>query len=66
MAATMVLPPGPGSSVLESVVDGLAGRRVLVVLDNCEHVAEVAAEVAAAVGRDAPTVTIVATASTSR
>ena len=50
-----------GRALLESIVDSLSGRRVLVVLDNCEHVIDAAAEIAAAVSAGAPKATILAT-----
>ena len=61
VASTLSVSPEAGSSLLESIVDSLAGRRVLVVLDNCEHVIDAAAEIAAAVSAGAPKATILAT-----
>ena len=57
----MSISPEAGSSLLETIVDTLAGRRALVVLDNCEHVIDAAAEIAAAIRSGAPRVSIVAT-----
>jgi predicted ATPase/class 3 adenylate cyclase len=51
----------PGRSALEAAVDHLAGRRSLVVLDNCEHVLESAAGVVEALLRGCPEVTVLAT-----
>ncbi len=52
--------PGPGSTPAEAVGRYLAAWRALLVLDNCEHVVEAAAEVAAAL-LAAPGVKVVAT-----
>ncbi len=38
VAAVFMLQPQPGRSWRQVVVDGLAGREVLLVVDNCEHV----------------------------
>ena len=61
VASTLSVSPGAGSSLLASIVDTLAGRRALIVLDNCEHVIDAAAEVAAAVTGGAPKATVLAT-----
>jgi predicted ATPase/class 3 adenylate cyclase len=50
-----------GLSVLESVVEAVAGRRMLVVLDNCEHVLDAAAELTAAVLARTSTVSVLTT-----
>src|SRR5205807_4396272 len=51
----------PGRTALEAAVDHLAGRRALVVLDNCEHVLAAAADVAEAVLHGCPAATVLAT-----
>jgi predicted ATPase len=51
----------PGLTVLDSVVEAVAGRRMLVVLDNCEHVLDAAAELTAAVLARTSTVSVLAT-----
>ncbi len=38
VAAVFMLQPQPGRTWRQVVVDGLAGREVLLVIDNCEHV----------------------------
>src|SRR4029453_14727840 len=43
------------------VVEALAGRQVLVVLDNCEHMIEAAAHMAEALLRASPGVCVIAT-----
>jgi hypothetical protein len=48
-------------TVVESVVEAVAGRRMLVVLDNCEHVLDAAAELTAMVLVRASTVSVLAT-----
>lgn len=51
----------PGRGVLESLVEQLEGRRLLVLLDNCEHLVGAAAEVAERVLEACPWIRIVAT-----
>lgn len=50
-----------GRSLTEVLVDHLATHQVLLLLDNCEHVVDASALLAAAVLRDCPDVTILAT-----
>ena len=50
-----------GRALLDTLVDALQRRHVLLVLDNCEHLVETAAGVADAILRGAPYVTILAT-----
>lgn len=54
------LGPGP-DAVLERLAEHLARRRVLIVLDNCEHVVERVAAVADALLRSCPDLTLLAT-----
>ena len=51
----------PGKSITESVVDSLRHRSVLLILDNCEHVLDVAADLVSAVTTQCPAVRILAT-----
>jgi predicted ATPase/class 3 adenylate cyclase len=51
----------PGMSMVESVVDWCAGRRVLIIVDNCEHVLTPAVELVSAIVARCPTVTVLAT-----
>ena len=51
----------PGKSITESVVDSLRHRSVLLVLDNCEHMLEVVADLATAVTTQCPAARILAT-----
>ncbi len=46
---------------VDRLADALAGREALLVLDNCEHVVDVAASLAARILADCPKVTILAT-----
>jgi predicted ATPase/class 3 adenylate cyclase len=59
--AALGVMPSPGRSDLESLTDHLAGADVLLVLDNCEHVLEAAAELAAVVVERCPTTTLLCT-----
>ncbi len=57
----MGAPAGPGDDPLGRAVAGLARRNVLVVLDNCEHVAPAAARAALALLHAGPGVRVLAT-----
>ena len=50
-----------GKSVEESLVAALAGRRLLLVMDNCEHVNEAAAKLSDAILRTCQQIKIIAT-----
>jgi len=52
---------GPGASPVEAITQALGGRRLLLVLDNCEHVVEAAAPLAEALLRRCPGLRILAT-----
>ena len=43
-ATVLGISPRAGLSVIDSIAEALSGRRLLVVLDNCEHVLDAAAE----------------------
>ncbi|MFV1989950.1 MAG: NB-ARC domain-containing protein, partial [Acidimicrobiales bacterium] len=51
----------PGRSLTQSIVADLQSRRALLVLDNCEHVIDGAAELAHAVAEGCPDVHVLAT-----
>ncbi len=51
----------PGSTMIESIVDWCLSRRMLLIIDNCEHVLDSVIEVVHAVVASCPTVTIIAT-----
>ncbi|HKA51862.1 MAG TPA: LuxR C-terminal-related transcriptional regulator [Candidatus Dormibacteraeota bacterium] len=53
--------PGRGGTLAEAVAHRLAQRRALVVLDNCEHVVDKAAEITAGLLTAAPALKVVAT-----
>ena len=53
--------PLPGMSELDAAVGFLHERRALLVVDNCEHVAEEVARVATALLRSCPSLTMLAT-----
>ncbi|WP_264072916.1 helix-turn-helix transcriptional regulator, partial [Mycobacterium palustre] len=55
------LPDQPGRSALDTLVRFLGDHRVLVVLDNCEHVIDVCAELSVELLRACPQLTILTT-----
>ena len=61
IATTMGLPEHRQGEREEALVGALARRHALVVLDNCEHLVDVAARVADLVVRRCPAVTVLAT-----
>jgi predicted ATPase/class 3 adenylate cyclase len=61
LASTMSIQPQPGMSLVESIVDWCLGRRMLLIIDNCEHVLDPVIEVVTAIVAGCPTVTIIAT-----
>jgi predicted ATPase/DNA-binding CsgD family transcriptional regulator len=61
MADVLGVRPLPGQTPVQAIVHRLADDRALVVLDNCEHVAEAAAELGEALLRGCPRVVVLAT-----
>ncbi len=61
VAAALGLQRRSGMSATELLVAALAGRELLLVLDNCEHVIGPASALAATIVRHGPTATILAT-----
>ena len=61
VAAALGVRPRPGASLADSIVESLRPRRVLVVLDNCEHLLRAAAALADRVLRECAHVHLVAT-----
>ena len=61
VANTFAITAQVGQSTTESILDALMGKRMLVVLDNCEHVVDAAGELAAALVRSNESVTVLAT-----
>lgn len=61
VAGALRIPDQPGRDWLESLSRGVAQRELLVVLDNCEHLLEAAAEVVATVLSSSPRSRVIAT-----
>jgi predicted ATPase/DNA-binding SARP family transcriptional activator len=61
VADVLGVQPQAGRSVPEAIVGALAGKQLLLVLDNCEHVADAAAQLVEQVLRSCPRVTTLAT-----
>jgi predicted ATPase/class 3 adenylate cyclase len=61
IAATVGIGPQPGKTIAESLIEGLAGRHVLLVLDNCEHLIDAVAELSERIVRACAGVTLLAT-----
>jgi predicted ATPase/class 3 adenylate cyclase len=61
VASTLSVQPQAGTTVVEAIVDWCADRRLLLILDNCEHVLEPAMELVSAIVAGCPTVTVIAT-----
>ena len=61
VATTLGVVLAPGVDVVEALVASLRHRRMLLVVDNCEHVLHAAAHLVNALARRCPHVTIVAT-----
>ncbi|PBC67541.1 putative ATPase [Streptomyces sp. TLI_235] len=62
VADVLQVGPCPGRSLTQSIVAGLGSGRVLLLLDNCEHVLDGAARLARAVVEGCPQVRVLATA----
>src|SRR3712207_3060598 len=61
MASTLGVREQPGRSLIETLSNYLGSKKVLLVLDNCEHLIEACAELAAALLRSCPRLRILAT-----
>jgi predicted ATPase/DNA-binding SARP family transcriptional activator/tetratricopeptide (TPR) repeat protein len=61
VAAALGLDPAAGANALRTLVARLAGKTLLLVLDNCEHLLTACADLAVAVRRSCPGVTLLAT-----
>jgi hypothetical protein len=59
-AAALGITPRDGRSVSEAIVEALSGRRLLIVLDNCEHVLGAAADLVEALLTRTEGVTVIA------
>ncbi len=61
VAKALAVETDPGQRVIEAIVESIAGRAMLLVMDNCEHVAAGVAEVTDALLRRCTRVRILAT-----
>ncbi len=61
LAACLRVQPLPGRALDESVLNFLAAKRVLLVLDNCEHLLDAVARVVDAIEHRCPQVSVLAT-----
>jgi predicted ATPase/DNA-binding winged helix-turn-helix (wHTH) protein len=61
LANSLSMPARAGRTSVADIADGLTGRSMLLVLDNCEHVIDVAAEMASFARAASPEITVLAT-----
>ena len=61
VGATLLVRPQDGLSMADSVVDALRGRDLLVILDNCEHLLDATADLAARISASCQTVSLLMT-----
>ena len=61
LATCLRVQPLPGRALDESVLDYLAAKRLLLVLDNCEHLLDAVARLVDAIERRCPRVSVLAT-----
>lgn len=61
VARTLGLPDQAGSTAVETIVRFIGGSSMLLVLDNCEHLADASAEIAASMLGACPAVKLLAT-----
>jgi predicted ATPase/class 3 adenylate cyclase len=61
VAAALGVTPMAGREIIDGIVEAVSGRRLLIVLDNCEHVLRAASEVAEALVTRTHTVQVIAT-----
>ncbi len=61
LAGALRVLPAPGRRVDETVLDFLAGKQLLLMLDNCEHLLEAVAGMVTAIARGCPQVVVLAT-----
>ncbi len=65
VATAVGMPENPELAVVETLAAYLAPRRTLVILDNCEHLIEVVAELAEAIAERCPRTVVLATSQTA-
>jgi class 3 adenylate cyclase len=61
IATALGITPQAGVTLTTTIADALSGRRMLVILDNCEHVVDAAADAVAAILARPGAVTVLAT-----
>jgi predicted ATPase/class 3 adenylate cyclase len=61
VATSLGVQPSAGVDMVAALAGALESQRRLLVLDNCEHVIDVVAELVDAIGARCPTVTVIAT-----
>ncbi|MBV9326948.1 MAG: tetratricopeptide repeat protein [Chloroflexi bacterium] len=61
VAASLGVHEQPQQALITSLINAIGGRRVLLILDNCEHLIERCAELADTLLRGCPSLTILAT-----
>jgi predicted ATPase len=61
VAGVLSIAQQPGQTIERSIIAGLAGRRLLLLLDNCEHLIASTATLASSILVDCPQVTVLAT-----
>jgi len=61
LASVLDVEEAPGRQLTESIVDALAHRRALLVLDNCEHLVEGAAALVSTIVAGCPEILVLAT-----
>lgn len=61
IASVLGAQPSPGMTLSDAIVDWCVGRRMLLIIDNCEHVIDAVVDLVQQIIAGCPTVTIVAT-----
>jgi predicted ATPase/class 3 adenylate cyclase len=61
VASVLRVEPYPGLALEDAIIDALQGRRLLLIVDNCEHVIEAANRLIGRIVSSCPTVTVLAT-----
>jgi predicted ATPase/class 3 adenylate cyclase len=61
VAAVLRVDPRPGVRLGDAIVQELSGRRLLLIVDNCEHVIDAVYHLIDSIVRSCPTVTVLAT-----
>ncbi len=61
IAAPLGVREQPGRPLMDTVVDSVRAKHILLILDNCEHLIDAAARIANSLLRAAPNITVLAT-----